>query len=653
MQTVAIPATTSGSQLRLTDSVSATSEGMLSLSGDGQFVAFGGYDAAVGTTGVASSSTGTVQRVLGRAKYDGTLDTSTSTTDISGNNIRSVVTNDGTQYWAAGGAGGVRYFGTIGTTGVTGNGISSQGNTRTVEIFFKRLYWGTGAGSNRGVFTFTDALPTSNAGQTDTAVATNGGSASPYQFVFIDMDNSGGLSTDDRLYQADDSGGAQSLTRYTYNGTTFGAGTRIASGQANLRGLTGVKASGTTGTAFTATATGVPAPTFSLVGTSGVDFPSWLSITLGGALQVAAHAAVTQTTPNTFTIKATNGVSPDATQVFTLYEVPAATATAAFTPGNLLVFRVGDGGTTYGSQGSGGSSSGVSAGIFLDEYTPAGTFVQTVFVPTQTAGGNLATSESISATSDGMLTLSADGHSLVFTGYNAAPGTAGIAGTSTTGAGAVPRVIGSVNAAGVVTVNTTTTAYSGNNIRGAATVDGLEFWTAGTGTPAGVRYNGMAGTANVGQSVTNTSNTRTVAIFNGQLYFGTGSATGNVGPGGSGPWLAAPSGGQSVDGGTGLSAGLARGPHPRQCVAPARPGRVREGAKGTCRPGHDPCRPGQRWRGRRAIPGSPPPPAGVLPRPQQPGGCPRTPRQERRGPCLLPGGAAAGAGVGNRPLQLG
>src|SRR5262249_8143322 len=143
--------------------------------------------------------------------------------------------------------------------------------------------------------------------------------------------------------------------------------------------------------------------------------------------------------------------------------------------GDLLVYQVGTGGTQYGSTGSGGSTSGVSAGIYLVEYSPAGVPIQTIAVPT-------TVSSSLTATTEGQISLSADGHSVSFAGYQAAAGIANIASTDTS---TTPRVLGIVSAAGVVDVSTTTTAYNQGNLRDVVSVDGKEFYTAGVANARG------------------------------------------------------------------------------------------------------------------------------------------------------------------------
>src|SRR5262252_11202516 len=88
-------------------------------------------------------------------------------------------------------------------------------------------------------------------------------------------------------------------------------------------------------------------------------------------------------------------------------------ASALFTPGNLVVYRVGT-----------GSGSLVNTGnqVFLDEFTPAGALVQSIAVPTAPSAPNQPLIASGTATSEGLLTRSADGHYLVLAGYNAVIG---------------------------------------------------------------------------------------------------------------------------------------------------------------------------------------------------------------------------------------
>jgi hypothetical protein len=97
----------------------------------------------------------------------------------------------------------------------------------------------------------------------------------------------------------------------------------------------------------------------------------------------------------------------------------AAAAVPAFTAGDLAVLRIGDGTTAL---------SGAAAPVFVDEYTPTGSLIQSIALPTEPGadGTNARLTDSGSASSDGGLTLSADGTHLALGGYDAPVGTAAV-----------------------------------------------------------------------------------------------------------------------------------------------------------------------------------------------------------------------------------
>lgn len=186
---------------------------------------------------------------------------------------------------------------------------------------------------------------------------------------------------------------------------------------------------------------------------------------------------------------------------------------AAFTQGNLVVVRLGDGSAF---------TTGQAAPVFLDEYTTTGTLVQSIAMPTLATGsGNRALTIGNSAASEGFLARSADGSYLTLGGYNAAPGTAGV---SSSASAAVNRVIGRVDATGAYDTSTAfSDAFSGASIRSVVSDNGTNFWA--TGGNGGVRSTslGAAVTTQI-TSATGTTNTRVVNIFNGQLYMSTASS---------------------------------------------------------------------------------------------------------------------------------
>ncbi|HEX3526689.1 MAG TPA: Calx-beta domain-containing protein, partial [Thermoanaerobaculia bacterium] len=195
---------------------------------------------------------------------------------------------------------------------------------------------------------------------------------------------------------------------------------------------------------------------------------------------------------------------------------------APFTPGNLVVYRVGDGAAALTANGT---------AVFLDEYTTGGTLVQSIAVPTTTVGSQRRLVCSGTATTEGFLTRSTDGQSVVFSGYDAALATALI--TTSTSA-TVPRVIGRVGFNGTIDTTTALTdAISGGNPRSAASTNGTDLWLSGTSAGGGIRYATLGATTST-SLVTSPTNLRVLGIFGGQLYISSGAGTIHLGTVGTG-----------------------------------------------------------------------------------------------------------------------
>ena len=196
---IAVPSTTGGNRLVLNAAVTSLyTEGALRLSANGQYLVFGGYDAAVGTS--ATNTSGGVgvgaTNVFARLAADGTLDLSTKFTFVGKNGIRSVVSNDGTGFWAscANADPGLIYI-PLGSTTYTTLVATSY---RSALITGGQLYAVSGS------------LSTIGSGLPQIAVATTNGNsftgANPYGFTLFDMsDAEPGF---DVIYIADQSGTA-------------------------------------------------------------------------------------------------------------------------------------------------------------------------------------------------------------------------------------------------------------------------------------------------------------------------------------------------------------------------------------------------------------------------------------------------------------
>jgi hypothetical protein len=254
-------------------------------------------------------------------------------------------------------------------------------------------------------------------------------------------------------------------------------------------------------------ATGLPTGVTASFSPNPATSSSTLTLTVASSVAAGSYpltiqgvsGALTRTTNATLTVNA----APD--------NVPFL---AAFTAGNLVVYRVGNGSAALSSA---------ATAAFLDEYTPSGTLVQSKPVPTTTSGAQRGLTNSGSATSEGQMTLSSNGKCLLFTGYEAPVGTA-----SVTSAANINRVVGVVfNGSTQAFINTTTgfsDGYSGNNIRSATSDNCDNLWTSGTGTGGGVRYTTLGGSSST-QVSTTVANTRNVGIFGGQLYVSSSSLT--------------------------------------------------------------------------------------------------------------------------------
>lgn len=195
-----------------------------------------------------------------------------------------------------------------------------------------------------------------------------------------------------------------------------------------------------------------------------------------------------------------------------------------FTAGNLVVYRVGNGGAALSSA---------STSVYLDEYTPTGTLVRSVKLPgvsAEVSGTNKRVTASGSATSEGYMTRSANGLYLVANGYDADTATTGVGKTASA---TVNRVVATVDVNTVINSSASAKNFStGNNYRSAASADGLNFYMGGAVTGIGYLKSGVDTTLQVSTSPTNI---RGLEIFGGQLYVSTSSGStvriGTVGTG--------------------------------------------------------------------------------------------------------------------------
>ena len=237
VQSIGLPRTASGGQHQLIASGSASSEGALSMSADGQFIVLTGYAsnipaaASLGTTAAA-----TVPRTIGLVKFDGSIDTSTALTDLSdAGNVREATSSDGQNLWAVGQTGGVRYA-TKGAT--TSTQVAADAlNNRSIDIFGGNLFVSTQNTAGVIIGEVGTGLPTTT-GQTtvDQAVPA---AANPEEFFFATL--SGGRV----LYIADSTAATSSIQKFALVAGTWTAEGTVSTGTDVYRGLAGTLAGDT------------------------------------------------------------------------------------------------------------------------------------------------------------------------------------------------------------------------------------------------------------------------------------------------------------------------------------------------------------------------------------------------------------------------
>ncbi len=176
VQTISIPTTGVN---RMVLNGSSTAEGQMTRTQDGSAVVFPGYDAAVGTASVNTTTSVAAPRVISTLGLNaGTFARqASSTTHFSAQNFRSA-TGNGTDFWGVGANGGVNYFG----TGTAGNVSTSTTNNRVIAVQNGQLYYSTGSGT-AGVYAVGTGTPVVSA-TTSTIVFATGAGSSPYAFQF-------------------------------------------------------------------------------------------------------------------------------------------------------------------------------------------------------------------------------------------------------------------------------------------------------------------------------------------------------------------------------------------------------------------------------------------------------------------------------------
>ena len=208
-----------------------------------------------------------------------------------------------------------------------------------------------------------------------------------------------------------------------------------------------------------------------------------------------------------------------------------ACAASPFTPGNLVVSRMGTGATVLQNS----PTVAVAAPMFLDEYVPGvgGALVQSIVLPTVGTVGTASTPRGFSVTlpsqnpllcttanllnmpgTGGLLTRSINGLSITFVGSSIAVG------GSFNSSGVVNWPFANVNYLGQINTSTAPMQHhSGDVFYNALTVDGSAYWFAQSGSGSANTY--TAGYVKANFVIDPTSGFGSATIMNAQVGLGT------------------------------------------------------------------------------------------------------------------------------------
>ena len=190
----------------------------------------------------------------------------------------------------------------------------------------------------------------------------------------------------------------------------------------------------------------------------------------------------------------------------------------AFTPGNVVVCRIGTGSASLTSD---------ATPVFLDEFTPDGTYVSTVAMPTAASGSNSMLTLSGTSAAECQITLSADGRYIIVPGYEQFPGASGVSNSMGR------RVFARVDGLGTVDTTTTTSSFGSSAVRSATSLDGSGIWAVGSG--GGVFHFPFGSFTPAATTVSNSVATnRSVRIFGGQLFTSSSAGSYRIGTVGTG-----------------------------------------------------------------------------------------------------------------------
>jgi hypothetical protein len=212
---------------------------MITLSPNGECIAFSGFNASVGTASVTGTASSSVQRVAGTVSYNGTTTTTLlGTTAFSTIAERGAFSTDPSNIWGVG-KGNTTTDGIWYSNGTT-NALVANSNLRTIGYANGQLL----AANATNILSIGSGLPTSGNATPSSIIATSGTALE--QFVFV-TDTGSSVSGPNTLYVANSGSNATAILKYTLTSGSLLSGTWTANGSANIAGFANTGAFGLTG----------------------------------------------------------------------------------------------------------------------------------------------------------------------------------------------------------------------------------------------------------------------------------------------------------------------------------------------------------------------------------------------------------------------
>ncbi|MEX0687691.1 MAG: hypothetical protein WD072_03365, partial [Pirellulales bacterium] len=222
VQSIEMPST--GVDTKLISAGSSFHEGPMSISSDGKWIGFAGYNSTISATSSLPNGSSTLYpRVAGIFNTtSGSYSLTVTGTFFSQTNARGVATTDGNKIWANGGNSGIVYGTVDGSSPFVASGTTAATaligtNNRVLGIFGNELYQTSASGTVGTVALLTGAiangLPSASTALPD--IPRQGGSPVTSRFGFVFLDINPSVAGVDTMYTVDESDTSGGIWKYS------------------------------------------------------------------------------------------------------------------------------------------------------------------------------------------------------------------------------------------------------------------------------------------------------------------------------------------------------------------------------------------------------------------------------------------------------